>query len=249
MDDTKWKGWFKKGDQEQRTWLFNYLIKRKHKLTKTDYTNSRLSSWAGDNESSACQLLQSLDIESAEDRELLKAMKNAWDKVLRERKSHNIKRTYSFSPTSLRAIKLQAHTRNVTIEKHLNDLIFTAGDQLKQLWDQERDEKKSYLDANKKLREQNRQLKDEAKHLKASLENAIQQRNEMQKLIDVQQQLKIAELNGKNSEQEGATNPVKTKASDKSTLHSSTTPEEIPRQKQIRKRKTWLKTSGGSNGG
>lgn len=244
MDETKWKGWFKENDQVQRAWLFAYLLKRKHKLTQTDYLSSRLSNWFGDNEASACQLLQSLDIKSAEDRELLKAMKNAWDKMERERKSHNIKRTYSFSPANLKAIKSQANMRKVTIEKHLNDLIVMAGEQLKQLLEQERTERKSYRVTNKTLRTQKTSLEDEKAKLQLSLETATQEQNRMGELIR-EQELKISELNRKNSDLEKALKSVKSEGSQKRSSLYSTTSKESPEQRLIRKKRSWSKNSGG----
>ncbi|UPR28979.1 hypothetical protein IS519_12490 [Vibrio crassostreae] len=118
-------------------------------------------------------------------------MKNAWDKIERERKSHYIKRTYSFSPANLKAIKSQAHMRKVTIEKHLNDLIAMAGEQLKQLLEQERTERKNYRIINKNLRAQNKNYPMTIVTKKTSLEKL---ENQVENLESKLKESKASEL-------------------------------------------------------
>lgn len=171
VDGNKLKSWIKESNKEQTQWMYNYLLKRKLNLTKTNYVNTKLARWQPLHmTNSTVPLIDSLDLDNAEDRELLRSMRNAWDKIKRGKNPTKEKRTYQFSKASLSVLKSHSKAQNMSIENYLDSLIRNADHAINQFKNQEKYLKKSYLETNKKLREQNKQLSDQIQSLTEALE-------------------------------------------------------------------------------
>ncbi|MEZ9144894.1 hypothetical protein AB4138_10710 [Vibrio sp. 10N.286.52.C3] len=187
------KGWIKDNNEEQKEWMTKYLLKRKLKLTNSEYASTSLINWS-ENSCPASEFIKLLDVDLADNRELLQAMSNAWDKKKRDGSSHLKKKTYRFTPACISTLKRLAKNNRTTIEKQLEGLILTADNVAKNLKKNELIEKRIYIDRNKVLRDQNQKLSDDVCNQEASLKELQQEIKQLQNQVeDLESKLKESE--------------------------------------------------------
>ena len=177
------KGWIKDNNEEQKEWMTKYLLKRKLKLTNSEYTSTSLVTWSEDI-CPANEYIKLLDVDLADDRELLQAMRNAWDKKKRDGSSHLKKKTYRFTPACISTLKRLAKNNRTTIEKQLEGLILTADNVAKNLKKNELIKKKTNSNANGDLRDQNINLSNELCKQEASLKELQQEIKQLQNQVE-----------------------------------------------------------------
>ncbi|UPR28730.1 hypothetical protein IS519_11090 [Vibrio crassostreae] len=184
------KGWIKDNNEEQKEWMTKYLLKRKLKLTNSEYASTSLINWSEDS-CPASEFIKLLDVDLADNRELLQAMRNAWDKKKRDGSSHLKKKTYRFTPACISTLKRLAKNNRTTIEKQLEGLIFAADNVAKNLKKNESIDKRTYLDVNRDLRAQNKKLSNDNRDKKTSLKKL---ENQVQNLESKLKESKASEL-------------------------------------------------------